>query len=78
VEILNADGTYSPLVESDIYSIATNDFMRSGGDEYSMLAENAIDPFDFGPAIDQVLLEYVVANSPITTQIEGRITRLGE
>lgn len=78
VEVLGADGSYSPLVESTIYSLTTNDFIRIGGDEFSMLAENAIDPFDFGPTVDQVLLEYIMANSPVAPQIEGRITRLGE
>lgn len=75
IEILSADGTYIPIAPDAVYSVATNDFIRGGGDEFGMLAENAIDPFDFGPTVDDVLIDYIEANSPITTETEGRITR---
>lgn len=76
IDILNDDGSYTPIDVNAIYSVTTNDFIRNGGDEFSMLAENAIDPFDFGPPVDQVLLDYVAAHSPVAPTIEGRITRL--
>jgi 5'-nucleotidase / UDP-sugar diphosphatase len=76
IDILNEDGSFTPIDVNAIYSLTTNDFIRNGGDEFSMLAENAIDPFDFGPPVDQVLLDYVAANSPVAPMIEGRITRL--
>jgi 5'-nucleotidase len=78
IDILNEDGTFTPLDVNAIYSVTTADFIRNGGDEFSMLAENAIDPFDFGPPVDEVLLDYIAANSPVAPAIEGRITRLGE
>jgi 5'-nucleotidase/UDP-sugar diphosphatase len=78
IDILQEDGSFLPIDVNAIYSVTTNDFIRNGGDEYSMLAENAIDPFDFGPPVDEVLLDYVMANSPVAPTIEGRITRLGE
>lgn len=53
-----------------IYTLAENNFMASGGDGY---------PVDIGSAttrelLDQVTLEYVTANTPITPVINGRIT----
>lgn len=78
VDILNDEGDYEPLDRDAIYSVATNDFIRNGGDEYSVLAENAIDPFDFGPAADQVVIGFIRANTPVSPTIEGRITRLGD
>ena len=68
------DGEYAPLDPDAIYYIASNDYMRAGGDGYSVLDESAIDPYDQGSPLDQVVAEYITANSPISASIEGRIT----
>lgn len=73
VEVLGEDGTYTPIDESATYSLVSNDFMRQGGDGYTMFAENAINPYDFGRPLDQVLADYIAANSPISPEVEGRI-----
>ncbi len=76
VEVLGADGEYSPIDPEAIYSVVTNNFIRTGGDGYSMFAENAINPYDFGRPDYEVTRDYMVANSPITIGVEGRITIL--
>ncbi len=76
VEVLNADGTYSPIDLEAVYSVVTNDFMRRGGDGYSMFAENAINAYDFGTPLDQVFAEYLVSLALVEPSIEGRITIL--
>jgi 5'-nucleotidase len=76
VDILNADGEYEPLDLEATYSAVTNDFMRNGGDGYAMLRDNAIEPYDFGRPLDQVLADYIAANSPVSPELEGRITRV--
>ena len=68
------DGEYAALDPAAIYSIATNDFIRAGGDGYAVFADNAIDPYDYGSPLDQVVADYIAANSPITVELEGRIT----
>lgn len=78
VEVLNENGEYEPLDPEATYSVASNDFMRQGGDEYTMFRDNAINPFDLGPELDVVLAEYITANSPVAPQVEGRITRLDQ
>ncbi|MBE2184658.1 MAG: 5'-nucleotidase C-terminal domain-containing protein [Anaerolineae bacterium] len=78
VEVESEDGSYAPLDEAAVYSIATNDFMRRGGDGYTVLAENAINPYDFGTPMDQVVADYIVAFAPINPQVEGRITAAGQ
>ena len=65
VEVEGADGSYAPIDPDATYTLATNDFMRRGGDEYTVFATNAIDPYDFGKPLDQVLADYIEANSPI-------------
>lgn len=76
VEILSADGMYTLLNPDTIYTVATNDFIRQGGDNFAVLDSNAIDPFDFGAVISDILSNYITSNSPVSPEIEGRITRL--
>jgi 5'-nucleotidase/UDP-sugar diphosphatase len=73
VDVMAADGTFSPIDPAAVYSVVSNDFMRRGGDGYSMFAENAVNPYDFGRPLDQVLADYIAANSPVNPQVEGRI-----
>ena len=44
------------------YSVATNDFMRKGGDGYAVLRDEATHAYDFGPGLDEVLIDFLVAN----------------
>ncbi len=71
-EVLRA-GEYVAVDPAAIYRVATNDFIRAGGDGYSVLADNAINPYDQGRPLDQVVADYIAANSPITVALEGRI-----
>lgn len=78
VEVLNDDGTYSAIDPEATYSVVSNDFLRRGGDGYTVFAENAIDPYDFGTPMDQVVADYIESNSPVNPQIEGRIITAGQ
>ena len=71
-DVLRA-GEYVAVDSAAIYRVATNDFIRAGGDGYSVLADNAINPYDQGRPLDQVVADYIAANSPITVALEGRI-----
>ncbi len=74
VEVRGEDGTYSAIDPAATYTVASNDFMRRGGDGYTMFAENAIDPYDFGKPLDQVLAEYLASLALVEPEIEGRIS----
>jgi 5'-nucleotidase len=76
VDVLGADGTYSPIDPDATYTVATNDFMRIGGDGYAVFKDKAINPYDGGSPLDLVLADYIKANSPVNPQVEGRITRV--
>lgn len=77
VEVQGADGSFSPIDPEAMYTVASNDFMRGGGDGYSMFRDNAVNPYDFGRPLDQVLADYIAANSPVSPQVEGRVNRAG-
>lgn len=75
VEVQNPDGTYTPLDPNAVYKVAANDFMRGGGDDYSVFAEKAIDPYDYGPTLADAVAEYISAQSPVAAAVEGRISQ---
>jgi len=58
------------LTAATTYSIAENDFMASGGDGYPIVTSRVTTR----DVMDQVLADYVQANSPLSPAIQGRIT----
>ncbi len=67
------DGAYVPIDAEASYSVASNDYMRGGGDGFAVLEENAINAYDQGRPLDQVVADYIAANSPLNVELEGRI-----
>jgi 2',3'-cyclic-nucleotide 2'-phosphodiesterase/3'-nucleotidase/5'-nucleotidase len=76
VHVKQADGTYEPIDPEAVYKLTSNDFMRKGGDGYSVFADNAIDPYDAGAVLADAVAEYIGAHSPVSPVVEGRITKL--
>ena len=72
VEVQNPDGSYSPIDPAAVYAVAANNFIRGGGDEYSMFADNAIDPYDYGPTLAESVAEYISANSPVAPAVAAK------
>jgi 5'-nucleotidase / UDP-sugar diphosphatase len=75
VEVQAKDGTWAPIDPAAVYTLVSNDFMRRGGDGYEVFATKAIDAYDFGKPLDEVLQAYIKAHSPVAPTVEGRITR---
>jgi 5'-nucleotidase / UDP-sugar diphosphatase len=68
------DGAYVAIDPEATYAVATNNFMRTGGDGYVMFRDNAVNPYDFGRTLDEVFAEYLAKNAPVNVAAEGRIT----
>lgn len=64
---------YEPIVPDTVYKVVTNNFTRNGGDGYIWFRNNAIDPYDFGPALHEAVIDYFETFSPVTPVLEGRI-----
>ncbi len=73
VEVMQ-DGAFAPLDPEAMYYVASNDYMRGGGDGYAMLDTNAVNPYDQGSPLDQAVADYIAANSPINVELDGRIS----
>ena len=64
-----------PLDPERVYGVASNNFIRNGGDGFSMFTD-AMNAYDFGPDLADVFSEYLAENQPVTPYIDGRITRI--
>jgi 5'-nucleotidase len=73
VEIRDADGNFQPLDPGRVYTLVTNNFMRGGGDGYTVLRDRAIDPYDTGPGLDDVVADAITAAGTFAPATDGRI-----
>ncbi len=62
-------GAAIDLTASSTYTLAENDFMSTGGDSYPNFFARATTR----DIMDQVLADYITANTPISPAIQGRI-----
>ena len=69
-------GAWKPIDPAKLYTVATNNFVRGGGDGYKLFADNAKNAYDFGPGLEQVVADYLDAHRPYTPKLEGRITEI--
>ncbi|WP_299784680.1 bifunctional metallophosphatase/5'-nucleotidase [uncultured Marivita sp.] len=62
-----------PVEMDKVYGAVSNNFVRNGGDGYSMFttAQNA---YDFGPDLADVTAEYLAENAPYQPYTDGRIS----
>lgn len=74
IDIQNGD-EWVILDPAKTYVVATVDFMRNGGDGYTVLATNARNPYDSFGLLDQIVVEYISANSPVNSVATDRIRR---
>jgi 2',3'-cyclic-nucleotide 2'-phosphodiesterase/3'-nucleotidase len=62
----------SPLEDSKLYSVTTNDFVAAGGDGFTEFV-NGTDILDTGIFLRDVIVEYIKKNRILTPQLDGRI-----
>ena len=74
VEVMQ-DGEWVSIDPDKIYGVTTGLFLRSGKDGYSVLADNAITPYDGITLVTDVVADYLAANSPYAAIIDNRIVQ---
>lgn len=72
VEVKNGDG-FEPIDPEAVYSVATNNYMRGGGDGYSIFTSAGMNAYDFGPGLEQVVADYLAKNNPYAPYTDGRV-----
>ncbi|MBV1865268.1 MAG: 5'-nucleotidase/apyrase family protein [Rhodobacteraceae bacterium] len=75
VEVLVTDGdNWLPIDPDKIYGVVSNNYVRGGGDGYKMFL-SAMNAYDFGPDLADVMAEYMAAKDGYKAYTDGRITR---
>lgn len=75
LSLVGADGSLAPIEDGRLYGVVTNNFLRTGGDGYTAFRDRAVDPYDQGPLIEEVLEAWLAANRPLAPARDGRIAR---
>jgi 5'-nucleotidase len=72
VEIREKD-EWRPVDPARRYLLVSNDYLRRGGDGYTMLRDHAENVYDFGPALEDVVVDFLSANPGYRAEIGSRI-----
>ena len=75
VDVKEGDG-FVPLDPTKTYTVAANNYVRTGGDGFKVFATNAINAYDFGPNLEDAVAAYITANSPYKPYTDGRISEV--
>jgi len=76
VQVKDGD-SFVPIDNAKTYSVATNNFMRAGGDGYVAFKDGQ-NAYDYGPDLADVTAEYIAAHSPYKPYTDGRITEIAQ
>lgn len=57
IEVEAPNGSWGPIDPAARYLVATNNFVRSGGDGYNALRDRAINPYDTGPSVAELVAD---------------------
>ncbi len=75
VRVRDASGNFVPIRAEQIYGVASNDYLRAGGDGYTLFKKRALKAYDYGPGLDEVVARYIAAQGGIyRPYLDGRIS----
>lgn len=75
VAVPDGAGGWAAIEADRVYRVVSNNFLRAGGDGYTVFAEHGRDAYDAGPNLDEALVGYLAARGTVAPRIEGRIRR---
>ncbi|MFN7165600.1 MAG: bifunctional metallophosphatase/5'-nucleotidase [Pannonibacter sp.] len=75
VEVME-DGGWKPIDPDKIYGVATNNYMRSGGDGYGVFAKAGINAYDYGPGLEEVVADFIAGAKDYTPYTDSRVTEV--
>ncbi len=62
----------SPIEMDKVYGVVSNNYVRNGGDGYKMF-RGAMNAYDYGPDLADVMAEFLAARGPFKPYVDGRI-----
>jgi 5'-nucleotidase len=73
VQVRQADGGLHDMERDRLYTVVTNNFMRTGGDGYTVMRDQGLNAYDTGPGLDQVVADAIIRAVEIAPVTDGRI-----
>ncbi|MCF6303855.1 MAG: 5'-nucleotidase C-terminal domain-containing protein [Rhodobacteraceae bacterium] len=73
MEVTLADG--SLIDPNAVYGVVTNNYVRGGGDGYKMFSSDGMNAYDYGPSLENVVADYMLAQGAYTPYLDGRISQ---
>lgn len=73
VEVKDGE-SWAPLDPEKTYLVVSNNFMRQGGDGYSVFETEGVNAYDYGPGLEDVVAEYLTKLGAFTPETDGRVT----
>ncbi len=67
-------GAWTPIDPDAMYGVVSNNYVRGGGDGYKMF-RSALNAYDYGPDLADVVAEYMAAAGAYAPYTDGRITQ---
>ena len=64
LEVHGPNGTWTEVEPERRYLVVTNDFIRGGGDGYTVLRDRGIDPYDAGPDVAGLVAAALAGSQP--------------
>lgn len=72
--LVEEGGQWGPIDPAKTYGVVVNNYVRNGGDGFGMFVSDAVNPYDFGPDLADVVAEYLTKAGAYTPATDGRIT----
>ena len=70
-----ADGSERMVEDGSDYRIATNNFLRGGGDGYALLRAEARDGYEASEPLDEIVADAIEAARTVAPRLDGRLLR---
>ena len=67
---------FVPLDPAKTYGVVSNNYMRAGGDGYSVFATAGTNAYDYGPNLELVVADYLSAHRPYKPYTDGRVAEV--
>jgi 5'-nucleotidase / UDP-sugar diphosphatase len=72
--LVNDGGNWVPIDPAKVYGLVSNNYVRGGGDGYKMFRD-AMNVYDFGPDLAEVVAEYLAETNGYQPYTDGRIVQ---
>ncbi|MBO0345381.1 bifunctional metallophosphatase/5'-nucleotidase [Roseibium limicola] len=71
--MVGSGDSWAPIDPAKVYGVVSNNYMRGGGDGYSVFDEKGEEAYDYGPNLEKVVAEFIAKSNGYKPFTDGRI-----